>query len=620
MEKPKISVVIPIFNTGIYLEETLMSLVNQTMIDDIEVLMIDDGSTDESRYIIEKFAFDYDNFHAVHKENEGQGIARNYGLLLAKGEYVHFMDSDDFIVPNAYEKLYNLAISGDYDFVVGNVMKFSNYNCWDDILFRHSFEGLNQNQAFTSVNDHPSLLWDSSAANKLYKKEFLIENNINFINKKIFFEDILFAFESYIKADSFCFIDYYFYFWRVRKNLSSVTQQNKSFRNFSDRLEIIQLMKDLIPVSGLNDDSLDTLYHKWLFHDLKMFLKTIDEIPSKHHGELIDKVSEIIEDIPMSIREKLPSYHQVIYKMIDNDDIDGLVYFAPLDKQLRDSDFDFKIDDVYKSLIDFDRDVVNEDLTAKATDIKADNKNLLIDFDFKINYLSDSSPKFSAFLIGEGEDELDVKDGQIILPFDLIRNRKSSRILVEYIGEGFTKKAYLRNNDRSSILLDNLDIEIGIGLNRMLYINVREMSRDKVIVEDIAFDDGDFIFECSGIDEVSMENVVTFERRSYKLKDGKFKIPYSHLIKTPIKKWELKADKLLQLNHTFNFYQNYDEIAISNKRNIILINDSIYDKFEKLNKLNEKNSKLKRENKELKKTIKEFKSKKIVKFANKFNL
>ena len=82
---PKISVVVPVYNVERYLEYALNSLVQQTFIDDIEVLMIDDGSTDNSRYIMEKYALDYENFHAYHKENEGLSITRNYGLKLAKG-------------------------------------------------------------------------------------------------------------------------------------------------------------------------------------------------------------------------------------------------------------------------------------------------------------------------------------------------------------------------------------------------------------------------------------------------------------------------------------------------------------------------------------------------------
>ena len=90
MSNPKISVIVPVYNVEDYLEDALNSIVNQTF-DDIEVLMIDDGSTDNSKYIIEKYALYYDNFYAFHKKNEGLPITRNYGLKFAKGEYVHFI-------------------------------------------------------------------------------------------------------------------------------------------------------------------------------------------------------------------------------------------------------------------------------------------------------------------------------------------------------------------------------------------------------------------------------------------------------------------------------------------------------------------------------------------------
>ena len=192
MTKPKISVIIPIYNTGKYLEETLVSILNQTMIDEIEVLMIDDGSTDDSKYIIERYALDYDNFYAFHKENEGQGIARNYGLDIAKGEFIHFMDSDDYVSFDAYEKLYSLAVSNNYDFVVGNVLRFGRYNLWEHQIFKKSFKGLNGNHEFKNINDYPNLVWDTIVPNALYKKEFLDKNNIRFPNKNIFLKTCLF--------------------------------------------------------------------------------------------------------------------------------------------------------------------------------------------------------------------------------------------------------------------------------------------------------------------------------------------------------------------------------------------------------------------------------------------
>ena len=113
----RISVIIPVYNVEEYLRDALDSILNQTMIDDIEVIMVNDGSTDNSKFIIDEYAENYENFHAFHKKNEGQAIARNFGLELARGEYIHFMDADDYLPPKAYENLY--YFNPYNDFVVG---------------------------------------------------------------------------------------------------------------------------------------------------------------------------------------------------------------------------------------------------------------------------------------------------------------------------------------------------------------------------------------------------------------------------------------------------------------------------------------------------------------------
>ena len=142
------------------------------MIDDIEVLMIDDGSSDDSRYIIEKYALDYDNFHAYHKENEGQGVARNYALEFASGEYIHFLDSDDYLPPEAYERMYEFALGNKNDIVICNVSHFSFYNNWEDILFKNSYNKLSGNIDSITLNDYLDMLWDTITCNKLYNKNF----------------------------------------------------------------------------------------------------------------------------------------------------------------------------------------------------------------------------------------------------------------------------------------------------------------------------------------------------------------------------------------------------------------------------------------------------------------
>ncbi len=165
MKNPKISVIIPIYNTEYYLEETLDNLVNQTFINNMEVIMIDDGSTDDSKYIIEKYALDYENFYAFHKKNEGPGIARNFGLLLARGEYVHFMDSDDLITHDAYEKLYEFAKREDYDVVSFNYLRFNSEKSWQVLSQKYVYDEFNETIENTTLYDYKLLSWDMPNCN-----------------------------------------------------------------------------------------------------------------------------------------------------------------------------------------------------------------------------------------------------------------------------------------------------------------------------------------------------------------------------------------------------------------------------------------------------------------------
>lgn len=107
-QQPKVSVVVPIYNTEPYLERCMQSLLSQTL-KDIEIILVDDGSPDCSPKMCDEYAQKDSRIKVIHKRNAGLGYARNSGLEIATGEYVAFIDSDDYIAPNMYEKLYNTA-------------------------------------------------------------------------------------------------------------------------------------------------------------------------------------------------------------------------------------------------------------------------------------------------------------------------------------------------------------------------------------------------------------------------------------------------------------------------------------------------------------------------------
>lgn len=195
---PKISIIVPIYNVEKYLDRCMQTLINQTL-QDIEIIMVDDGSPDNCPKLCDEYAQKDNRIKVIHKKNGGLSDARNAGLNIATGEYVAFIDSDDFTSINAYEKLYNVAIKDNYDIVFagfvrhdkeGNIIKCFTYNreyIGKDINYFLS-DMLYQEKQDSEEKEICMSVW-----NAIYKKEILDKNNIRFKSERKFLsEDILF--------------------------------------------------------------------------------------------------------------------------------------------------------------------------------------------------------------------------------------------------------------------------------------------------------------------------------------------------------------------------------------------------------------------------------------------
>lgn len=162
-ERYKISIIMPVYNAEKYLEQCLCSIVEQTMLQEIELIAVNDGSKDKSLEILKEFAAKYDNIKVISQENQGAIKARINGYKVACGEYIGFIDNDDFIKKDMYEKLYNKAIDKNADIAICNYQfypkKQQNKKKW----FKE-FKG-KVDYEFVSRNN---LLW-----NKIVKHEYL---------------------------------------------------------------------------------------------------------------------------------------------------------------------------------------------------------------------------------------------------------------------------------------------------------------------------------------------------------------------------------------------------------------------------------------------------------------
>lgn len=178
----KVSVIVPVYNVEKYLRKCLDSLVHQTL-DDIEILVINDGSPDQSQAIIEEYESSYPNLKGYVKPNGGLADARNFGLQYATGKYIGFIDSDDYVEIDMYEKLFEKAEKEQADLVVCDLEYV-----WEDgskepmrMSGLNKIEGKSERSAlFTS----PLFAW-----NKLYRREFLLKSGLKYSVGK-WYEDI----------------------------------------------------------------------------------------------------------------------------------------------------------------------------------------------------------------------------------------------------------------------------------------------------------------------------------------------------------------------------------------------------------------------------------------------
>lgn len=245
MAVPKVSVVIPVYNTEKYLRQCLDSLTSQTL-KDIEIIVVDDGSKQECAALCDELAKNDDRIKVIHKGNEGQGLARNCGMEASTGDYIGFVDSDDYVDSQMYEMLYTAAKRNDADlvmsgmsFVGGNTFSKSGEYTEKQYFDKETvFEKETVKQVLLGVvGALPSEPDDSrygvSVCKNIFKRELLRKGEVQFVSEReIISEDTIFMVDCLAKSEKVVGIPGAFY--RYRRNDESFS---KSYR--SDRYEKI---------------------------------------------------------------------------------------------------------------------------------------------------------------------------------------------------------------------------------------------------------------------------------------------------------------------------------------------------------------------------------------------
>ena len=271
---PKVSVVVPIYNAEKYLEECLFSIISQTL-RDIEIILVDDGSTDSSPEICDKYASLDNRIKVIHIANGGLGIAYNTGIQATTGEYVGFVEADDFVQKYMFEDLYNIAVRDKVD-----IVKSAWFNYFEKQNF---FEKDQQMAEFSShevfnIKDKPWLLFKQfSIWSAIYRREFLINENVRCNETPgASYQDVGFSYLAFTLAKSIIGTSNAYLYYRRDNENSSVNSKEKAnviFEEYKFVDEFLDSRPDIKSI--INDYKIKKQFadYRWNYNRIAEHLK-----------------------------------------------------------------------------------------------------------------------------------------------------------------------------------------------------------------------------------------------------------------------------------------------------------------------------------------------------------
>ena len=292
-----VSVIVPVYNVQDTLIRCVNSIVAQSFFSQMEIILIDDGSTDDSGLLCDAYAQKYDNIHVVHQENSGLGATYNRGIAMASGEYIGLVESDDFIAPMMYETMYNNAKQNDSDLVkcgfciIFDYQKYCrngtvDFYSWDEGILqdvtrdKHSF----------ALTDHKILLtYHSSIWATLYRSDFVKEIKFS-TEPDASYQDFFFMIKCLTKARRISMLNEHFYFWnRCNPDASSARNNEKLMRI----LDQVIMSKQYLTELGLFDSLYSEFYKQAIIPIYGFYEQIRDDLKPVFMGRLREFFADI---------------------------------------------------------------------------------------------------------------------------------------------------------------------------------------------------------------------------------------------------------------------------------------------------------------------------------------
>lgn len=285
----KVSIVIPVCNVEKYLRECLNSVVNQTL-KEIEIICVNDGSTDGSIAILEEYAKKDNRVKIIDKENAGYGHAMNIGMDMATGEYIGIVESDDYVDIHMYETLYRIVKDNDVDYAKCDFNRFIDVNGEREFSYMRSAEKNYYNRVLDLRKEKRIFKFNVQTWTGLYKREFIIKNLIRHNETPgASFQDNGFYYKTFCNATKIIFVDKAFYFYRFDNPSSSIHNKGKVNAIIKEFDYILSYVKD----RNLEEEYVQLYYWK----RYRSFLYTLERIAEELKKDFFDYFANDLKNL-----------------------------------------------------------------------------------------------------------------------------------------------------------------------------------------------------------------------------------------------------------------------------------------------------------------------------------
>ncbi len=293
---------------------------------DVEVVIVDDASTDRTPAVADALAAaEPGRVRVIHRtENSGGcGQPRNDGIAAAHGAYLMFLDSDDTLDRHACRNLVAAAEESAAELVAGCCWRVfpdkGEERAWYRAVYR-------ERGVYASVREHPELLYDTLATNKLYRRDFLDREGLRFV-ERLHYEDLLFSTQAYLAARKIAIIPHRVYNWMIYENGLSITNQRAELRSFSDRLEIFRRIDAVYARYGAGDLKLSKDV-KFLNHDLLLYVRGLRSRDREYRATFLSLAREYMTTIDPRAYDEAHELQAIIGFMVARGDYEGAITAA----------------------------------------------------------------------------------------------------------------------------------------------------------------------------------------------------------------------------------------------------------------------------------------------------